>query len=188
MQASFAQESLNDANAGIRFSLSDEPIASSTYESDSDAGVHMRVSDVEQQPQIIGAVDHQCVSHSPGRPRKPRIDRPGDINESECPSERYRIPDCERAGHPHAVAWWAKCAIDKDYSACYVGGGNAWVFPGQSRPRHTTQEGTWGLDYDGLFKPRRVWMNWSKDREQGGLGAYETDREPGWISKIFSHH
>jgi hypothetical protein len=40
------------------------------------------------------------------------------------------------------------------------------------------QEGTWGLDYHGLFEPAKFFLRWTCGREQGGEGAYETDREP----------
>lgn len=126
------------------------------------------------------------VSHDPGHPGKPRREKPGDINRSDCPPERYCISDCERAGNPHEVAWWARCVINKNYSAWFVGGGNPWVFPGKSRCR-TREEGTWGLDYDGLFRPRRVWLSWSQGREQAGLGAYETDGKLP-LASLRSHH
>ncbi len=127
------------------------------------------------------------VSHQPGIPHKPLVDRPGDINRKDSPPRRYCLADCERAGRPHEIAWWAKCAVNKHYSAWFVGGGNAWVFPKQSRQRRR-DEGTWGLDHDGLFHPRRIWLNWSCDRTQGGLGAYETEHQPGIFSQWLDNH
>ncbi len=117
-----------------------------------------------------------CVSHDPGKPKKPRQEKPGDISVRDCPSERYGIANSERAGEPQQVAWWARCSVSNKYSAAYVGGGTPWILPHQTRSR-ASHEGTWGMDYNGLFKPRRVWLSWSCDRAQGGLGAYETDRE-----------
>ncbi|MGN6546751.1 MAG: hypothetical protein ACTHK7_16975 [Aureliella sp.] len=113
------------------------------------------------------------VSHHPGTPQKPRWDRPGDINQSQCPPERYLQDDCARAGWPHTVRKWATCSINPHYSAWYVGGGSACVFPhGRGR---TLDEGTWGLDYSLWPRPGHVWMKWTRGREQGGLGAYDTD-------------
>lgn len=65
--------------------------------------------------------------------------------------------------------------INEHYSAWFVGGGTAWTYPHKAHVR-SNEEGTWGMDYDGIFAPRHVWMNWSKGRKQGGLGAYETDQ------------
>ncbi len=111
--------------------------------------------------------------YHPGWPRKPIVERPGDINRKDCPPERYCISDCLRAGRAHCIAPWAKCSINEKYSAWYVGGGTPWILPGLSRGR-TAEEGTWGLDWNGLLRPRRVWLNWSCGREQS-LGTYETD-------------
>jgi len=97
------------------------------------------------------------------------------------------VPNHERAGNPKDVAWWAICPINKEYSACYVGGGTAWVLPSFTRERSRYEEGTWGLDYDGLFKPRRVWLRWSGVREQGGIGQYEADFEPKIFTAIKEH-
>ena len=113
------------------------------------------------------------VSHDPGVPRKPHCERPGDINASDYPPIRYCQDDCFRAGWPHAVRKWATCSINPHYSAGYVGGGSAWIFP-HGRWRKC-EEGTWGLDYSLLSRPKMVWMNWTQGREQGGLGAYATD-------------
>lgn len=113
------------------------------------------------------------VSHHPGTPRKPHRARPGDIDQSHCPPERYCQEDCSRAGWPHAIRKWATCSINPHYSAWYVGGGSACIFPhGRNR---TCEEGTWGLDYTLWPRPSHVWMKWTHGREQGGLGAYETD-------------
>ena len=113
------------------------------------------------------------VCHDPGFPQKPYCDRPGDINRSAFPPIRYCQDDCFRAGWPHAVRKWATCSINPHYSASYVGGGSAWIFPhGRGR---SCEEGTWGLDYSLWSRPKLVWMKWTNGREQGGLGAYETD-------------
>jgi hypothetical protein len=119
-------------------------------------------------------IGHDVVRHDAGRPPKPHLPRPGDINRQDNPPMRYRLPDCTRAGSPHATAWWANCAIDRHYSAWFVGGGTPRLLSSKSRPREGGQ-GTWGLDYDGLFPACRVWLRWSEGRPQGGLGAYDTD-------------
>lgn len=99
---------------------------------------------------------------------------------------RYGMDNHERSGNPDQVACWARCAVDKNYSAWFVGGGTPWIYPRKGRAR-TNEEGTWGMDHDGLFRPRRVWMNWGCEREQGGLGAYQTDSAPAILEKISLH-
>jgi hypothetical protein len=119
--------------------------------------------------------EYPChVCHDPGTPHKPLWTRPGDRDESWCPPIRYRQDDCFRSGWPHAVRKWATCSINPHYSAWYVGGGAAGAFP-HARNR-TCAEGTWGLDYSLWRSPKHVWMQWTPGREQGGLGAYQTDR------------
>ena len=114
-------------------------------------------------------LDCHGVCRDPGHPEKPLITRPGDRDRGDCPPLRYRMDDCERAGHPHCYHRWAKCGVDGKYSAWFVGGGAALPF---GRPR-TASEGTWGLDYGGLFGHAKVWMNYTHGRNQGGVGAIE---------------
>lgn len=121
------------------------------------------------------------VCRDPGRPAKPKREMPGDVNRGDCPPYRYRISDCERAGNPHSVHRFAKCATDNKYTASYVGGGAA--LPWGSRCRKSS-EGTWGLDYSGLFGKANVWLNYTRGRKQGGEGAYATDGEPKLVSKV----
>ncbi len=113
------------------------------------------------------------VCLDPGHPTKPKHKRPGDIDEGDCPSIRYRMDDCLRSGDPECVYKWAKPSITNKYSAWYVGGGS-W-FKGRGR---TAEEGTWGLDYDGAFGHARTWLNYTCGKRQGGEGAYETDHVP----------
>ena len=87
--------------------------------------------------------------------------------------------DCERAGKPHAIAAWAKCGVNEKYAVGFVGGGSAF---GRTRQR-TSQEGTWGMDYNGFFGLGTVWLNYTNGRKQGGEGEYRTDGEPKFISK-----
>ncbi len=122
------------------------------------------------------------VCRDPGRPAKPRWTKPGDVDRGDCPPLRYRMDDCKRAGNPHRVACWAKCSVNEKYSSWFVGGGAPW-FRGRCRK---PSEGTWGLDYGGMFGHANVWLNYTRGRNQGGEGAYATDSEPAIISK--AHH
>ena len=126
---------------------------------------------------ICNATPSSChgVCKDPGWPRKPLINKPGDRDRSNSPPKRYQIPDCKRAGHPHRIAPWAKCSVDGKYSSWFVGGGSPFCF---GRPRNQI-EGTWGLDYGGLFGHAKVWLRYTRfHRNQGGEGAYATDGEP----------
>ena len=122
------------------------------------------------------------VCRDPGHPAKPKREKPGDVDRGDCPPLRYRIADCQRAGNPHCVAKWAKCSVDGKYSAWFAGGGAAF-FRGRSRQ---PSEGTWGLDYNGVFGHANVWLKYTRDRQQGGEGAYETDGEPKFVSRAHS--
>ncbi len=168
---------------GTQFSLSDTQ--SSTSEAKVIYGEEAQVLRLPDSPHSQTEVREypSCVSHAPGKPGKPKMTRPGDINKKNSLSRRYGLQNCERAGYPHEVAWWADCALNKNYSAAFVGGGTPWLMPNRTRNR-TQDEGTWGLDYDGIFKPRRVWLGWSSDREQGGLGSYETDGAPAIVERL----
>jgi hypothetical protein len=78
---------------------------------------------------------------------------------------------CVRAGDPHRIAWYAKPSWNKRDSSGYVGGGATW----RGEPR-LPDEGTWGLDYAGLFSRNRIWLKWlhgRPSRQKGG--SYETD-------------
>lgn len=169
------------AQETLHFNLSDSPPSTSTGQAPfpPDSVFHLDDHVYPSQPGFPS-----CVSTDSGHPRKPVIDRAGDRDRSDNPPERYGLPNQERAGHPQQVAWWAIPAINKQYSACYVGGGTAWVLPWLVRPRCRYEEGTWGLDYDGLYKPRRVWLRWSGQRSQGGIGQYEADYEPGLVKLL----
>lgn len=145
--------------------------------------VHFSDDAMDWEISCESPVRHNRVSHDPGRPAKPHKEHPGDISRANDPAPRYTMPDCRRAGYPHEVAPWAKCSVTEHYSAWYVGGDTAWVLPRKRRPK-TAEEGTWGLDYDGLLHPRRVWLAWSQGRNQGGTGAYDTEGEPAVISRI----
>jgi hypothetical protein len=90
------------------------------------------------------------------------------------------MSDFSRAGKPTCVHRFAKCSVDDSYSAWFVGGGAAFF---KGRPRKSS-EGTWGLDYDGLFGKANNWLNYTRCREQGGEGAYATDGEPEFVSKV----
>lgn len=121
-------------------------------------------------PAIGGCAHCHGLSRDAGQPKKPHRTMPGDVDRGDCPPARYLMDDCQRAGNPHRVAKWAQPSIGKHYSAWFVGGGAAIGGRGWC-----PDEGTWGLDYDGWLKPRRVWLNWTGGRDQGGEGAYETE-------------
>jgi hypothetical protein len=125
--------------------------------------------------------DAKCpgVCRDPGRPRKPLLTRPGDRNRGDCPPYRYRLSDHERAGNPHCIAPWAACSVNEKYSAWFVGGGAAF-WRGRCRK---PSEGTWGLDYSGLFGRANIWLTYTRGRNQGGEGAYETDGEPKFVTR-----
>lgn len=125
---------------------------------------------------------HQPVCKDPGHPEKPHRKMPGDRDRGDCPPLRYTMDDCERAGAPCAVAPWAKSSVTEKYSAWFTGGGAAFW---RSRPRKC-DEGTWGLDYNGLFGHANIWLNYTCGRNQGGEGAYETVGGPEPLS--FLHH
>jgi hypothetical protein len=119
------------------------------------------------------------VCRDPGHPKKPKHDKPGDVDRGDCPGLRYRISDCKRAGNPRRVARLAKCSVNGKYSSWFVGGGAAF-FRGQCRK---PTQGTWGMDYDGAFGRVNNWLNYTRGRKQGGEGAYRTDGEPKVVSR-----
>lgn len=154
----------------------------------------------------------QGVCRDAGHPKKPIVKKPGDRNRGDCPPLRYRMSDADRAGNPHCVHRWAKCSVNEKYSAWFVGGGSAFngkiasvlgrvklhreddchceacrAEPGKCGPGREREEseGTWGLDYSGLFKRKKptIWLKYTRERKQGGEGAYATDGEPKIISK-----
>lgn len=148
----------------------------------SEDSISLHIHDL--QPEDDELIEYpSCVSHDPGKPGKPRKKKLGDVNEMGNPSKRYCLRNCDRAGHPHEVAWWAGNPINRNYSVAFVGGGTPWVLARKTRSRDH-DEGTWGLDYDGIFKPRRVWLQWSCDREQGGFGSYATDGAPAIVERL----
>jgi hypothetical protein len=88
------------------------------------------------------------------------------------------MDDWHRADQPLVVARWARPSVTHRYAGWYMGEGAA--VGGQGR---TLEEGTWGLDYRGLFRSRAVFMARTCGCEQGGLGAYATDQEPRAVSR-----
>lgn len=86
--------------------------------------------------------------------------------------------DCEfaRAGCPQTLRKHAT-GPNPNYWGYWVGGGTA--IGGGPPCEH---EGTWGWDFEGV-PPRRVWLNWSHWRYQGGTGNYKTDGP-----KLHLHH
>ncbi len=158
-QPSSENASSRNASVPVRLSISDSREISRAAFTMSDAPVEYNLHDSStQQPDHVDYPNH--VSRDPGYPAKPRREKPGDINVKDCPPARYGLENATRAGNPHQVAWWARCSLNENYSAWYVGGGTPWILPWKARER-TSQEGTWGADYNGLFQPHRVWLDWN---------------------------
>lgn len=68
---------------------------------------------------------------------------------------------------------WLLPSQTPGYIGTYVGGGSS--MPHKAEPRRD-DEGTWGLDYQGLFFRRRVVNGyWHGRHYQGGTGAYKSD-------------
>lgn len=155
---------------------------------DHDASAHpghlheMEHEGPEATPSACGCGKKKCrgVCRDPGHPKKPKRKQPGDIDRGDCPGARYRMSDFSRSGKPTCVHRFAECSVDDSYSAWFVGGGAAFF---KGRPRKSS-EGTWGLDYDGLFGKANNWLKYTRGREQGGEGAYATDGEPEFVSKL----
>ncbi len=152
------------------------------HSSESDYLSMTETSEMEEVSAGCACGECKGVCKDPGHPRKPLRTMPGDRDKGDCPPLRYQIPDCERSGSPHCYHRWAKCSVTNKYSVGVVGGGAAFW---RGRPR-TTQEGTWGMDYDGLFGHVNNWLGYTRCRNQGGEGAYETVGGPEPFS--FLHH
>lgn len=158
------------------------PHADVMYGDDVMQGDMHAMDDLSHAPTACNCGDSKhChgVCLDPGRPAKPKIDKPGDWDWGDCPPYRYRMDDCKRAGNPHCVARWAKCSVTEKYSSWFVGGGAAF-FRGRCR---RPSEGTWGLDYDGCFGYVNNWLTYTRGRKQGGEGAYRTDGEPKIVTR-----
>jgi hypothetical protein len=97
------------------------------------------------------------------------------IESSKCAPHRIdrTTQPVARAGFPWCISRFARCGVNpREYSAGYVGGGSGKLL-GEAR---CIDEGTWGVDYDGLFFRKKIWKQWSHGRRyQGGTGAYKTD-------------
>ena len=83
----------------------------------------------------------------------------------------------ERAGMPQCLRTHAQVSNNPRFWGYWVGGGTA---IGGGPP--CEGEGTWGWDFEGT-PSRRVWLNWSHNRYQGGTGNYKTDGP-----KLHLHH
>jgi hypothetical protein len=134
------------------------------------------------EPVLYGCARCPGVCRCPGHPAKPRREMPGDVDRCDCPPYRYQIDQRLRSGDPDCVYKWAQPTYSQKYTAWYVGGGGGFI-KGRSR---TPQEGTWGLDYGGLFGHAKVWLNYTCNRYQGGEGAYETEHQS--LRSRFGHH
>jgi hypothetical protein len=85
-------------------------------------------------------------------------------------NEPYRPEAHCRAGWPECVRPRAIPSNNDHYCGYYVGGGAAIFGSGRY-----IDEGTWGWDYFGITRRRRVALNWWHGKYQGGVGQYETD-------------
>ncbi len=158
----------------------------------------LAASDAAWQPMDRDFVPHSChgITKDPGRPKKPKRTLPGDRDRGDCPPARYRQCDRKRTGGFHRVAFYAQPSITKKYSAWFVGGG-AWRnhYLKRCKPRLAEArdrkfngcgqygEGTWGLDYAGLFGKANIWLRYTPHKKQGGEGAYRTDGEPKVVAR-----
>jgi hypothetical protein len=101
--------------------------------------------------------------------------------EVRCPHPQDVLQDLpsgchtdSRAGYACSVAWYAHPSDTGAYIGYSVGGGCA-----VSRRARSTDEGTWGWDYRGVFLPRRVVLGWCRcPSRQGGIGYYRTVPRP----------
>ena len=92
---------------------------------------------------------------------------------SVCAQSAASVEEQRRAGWPQEVARWAKPSDNGRYVGNLVGGG-AWNWR-RAEPA-LPDEGTWGWDYLGGPIRRRVILGWWHGRrDQGGVGAYQTD-------------
>ena len=82
----------------------------------------------------------------------------------------HRAADHERAGCAMLVRRHAIPSNTSHYGGYWVGGG-APILGGSP----TLEEGTFGWDYFGLTFSKRIALNWTHGRHQGGAGAYKTD-------------
>lgn len=83
----------------------------------------------------------------------------------------HRAADHERAGCAVLIRRHALPSNTRHYGGYWVGGG-APILGGNP----TIDEGTFGWDYFGIaLVPKRVALNWTHGRHQGGAGAYKTD-------------
>ena len=79
----------------------------------------------------------------------------------------------QRAGNPQEISRWAIPSDNGRYVGYLVGGGCP--LPRRAEGP-TTEEGTWGWDYQGWLLPRRIILGWWHGRRyQGGTGAYQPD-------------
>ena len=110
--------------------------------------------------------DHHVWDESSSPSQKP----------SQKPAIASHVPwqraphDCVRAGDPHRVSWFAKPSRNKRDTVGYVGGNAAW----RGEPRQL-DEGTWGLDYAGLFSRNHIWLQWLHGRPSHQSDGSYTD-------------
>ncbi len=82
----------------------------------------------------------------------------------------YRTCAHCRAGWPQCIREHATPSNTPHYCGYYVGGGAAWWGEG-----YFLHEGTYGWDYFGVTRRKRVSLGWWHGKHQGGTGRYATD-------------
>ncbi len=101
----------------------------------------------------------------------PDVDQNHVLNPTRRTLSRYFVDPFVRAGSPDRISPWAiPSTLPNQYSGGYVGGGVPWLGEGRY-----SDEGVFGVDYDGVL-PKRVWLRWTHGRRyQGGTQGYRTD-------------
>jgi hypothetical protein len=88
----------------------------------------------------------------------------------------------EQAGYPPCVSACAQCGRTDKYALGYIGGGCV-SWRGEAR---RIDEGTFGWDYAGHWRPGRVFLNWCHCGKSPPAGPYKTDGPP--VPDVFSVH
>lgn len=88
----------------------------------------------------------------------------------------------EQAGYPPCVSACARCGRTDKYALGYIGGGCVGC-RGEGRQ---LDEGTFGWDYAGHWRPGRVFLNWCHCGKSPPQGPYKTDGPN--VPDVFSVH
>ena|SRR6516165_3790007 len=88
----------------------------------------------------------------------------------------------DQAGYPPCVSACARCGRSEKYALGYIGGGCVGCC-GEGRQ---LDEGTFGWDYAGHWRPGRVFLNWCHCGKSPAAGPYKTDGPN--VPDVFSVH